>query len=69
MADIVSMKHTVSSLKGNIKYGFTCVARTAYLLNSAVDPYLFGGINRRYRQAFITAFTMWRTPRKRLKSY
>ena len=52
-------------LNSNIKNGFTWVARTAYLFNSAVDPYLFSGINRRYRQAFITAFTTWRTPGKR----
>ena len=52
-------------LSSNIKHGFNWVGRTAYLLNSAIDPYLFSGINRKYRQAFIIAFTKWNTSRKK----
>ena len=32
------------------------VAKMAYLTNSAVNPFIYSGVNRRYRQAFLVAF-------------
>ena len=42
------------------------VGRCLSVLNSAINPFLYGVTNRRYRQAFVTAFGF--TPRKKIVS-
>lgn len=50
----------INSLSGfignNFKHGFEWVAKTAYLMNSASNPYIYSGVNKRYRQAFLKCF-------------
>ncbi len=43
-------------LSENSRHALMWIARLAYLLNSAVDPYIFSGVNRKYRQAFKRTF-------------
>ena len=43
-------------LPANLGIGLSWIGRLAYLLNSAVNPYIFSGVNRKYRQAFKRVF-------------
>ena len=41
--------------KSDIKKGKDWLARTAYLINSTCNPYIYG-VNRQYRRVFYEAF-------------
>ena len=40
----------------DFKHVFEWIAKMAYLLNSATNPYIYSGVNKRYRQAFLKVF-------------